>query len=476
MTLGSSCICQPVGSASCGAAAMPMCTGTCPSGQTCQVILGSCSCGAPPPPPPPTCGNGSCQASENCSTCSSDCTCLTGQICNAGICQSTCGDGTCTLAEKCSCLVDCSGQSCGTGNGRICSAGSCICPGGAVEMASIHCADGLDNDCDGLTDCADADCAPAASCSTAPETQCDDGADNDSDGPTDCADGDCVGRMCRRSATPGDLGMCSSFGGNCCTTYESMTFNNQCGNGQDDDCDGQSDCNDSNCLGSVACCHTAGQSCMIPSDCCAGPIGSRTCSAIVPPALVPPVAPVIPVLPTIPTAPVAPAPVVPLVPPSLVPPVAPVVRAPVVAPVPSVPAGIVPTALPAPVAIPSFCSSPMGCHLGFSAGVCSYLPSSVAGEPSTCPTPGQLRPEVPPSVPTPTPFFIPAYTPPACPYTTGCHTECILGRVRLRPGSEDGIGDTEVVGSDCESPPDAPRPSLFDRMVSGVRRLFYKPL
>ena len=83
------------------------------------------------------------------------------------------------------------------------------------------CADSIDNDQDGLIDCADDDCALEAECVTQKrvtmvltmmvtgihhdcadsdcatdascvETACDDGADNDGDGDIDCADADCV--------------------------------------------------------------------------------------------------------------------------------------------------------------------------------------------------------------------------------------------------------------------------------------------
>ena len=62
---------------------------------------------------------------------------------------------------------------------------------GQTPSSETNCADGLDNDGDGLTDCSDADCIGSPSCS--PEIVCDDGIDNDSDGLTDCDDPDCFG-------------------------------------------------------------------------------------------------------------------------------------------------------------------------------------------------------------------------------------------------------------------------------------------
>jgi hypothetical protein len=80
------------------------------------------------------------------------------------------------------------------------------------------CADSLDNDCDGLTDCDDPDCH------VIPETgaQCHDGRDNDCDLLVDCADPDCAG------AIPETLANCH--------------------NGVDDDCDGLFDCDDPDCF------------------------------------------------------------------------------------------------------------------------------------------------------------------------------------------------------------------------------------
>ena len=50
----------------------------------------------------------------------------------------------------------------------------------------------VDDDSDGVVDCADPDCAWSGSCQ-ATETSCGDGVDNDGDGVHDCQDGDCFG-------------------------------------------------------------------------------------------------------------------------------------------------------------------------------------------------------------------------------------------------------------------------------------------
>jgi hypothetical protein len=57
-----------------------------------------------------------------------------------------CGDAACEGAEdSCSCGLDCGAP-----------------PG--LEVPGLTCADGLDNDCDGNTDCNDADCAGDPGC------------------------------------------------------------------------------------------------------------------------------------------------------------------------------------------------------------------------------------------------------------------------------------------------------------------------
>jgi len=52
-----------------------------------------------------------------------------------------------------------------------------------------NCTDGIDNDGDGLTDCADPECVGAVGCV---ETACADTLDDDRDGATDCDDFDCA--------------------------------------------------------------------------------------------------------------------------------------------------------------------------------------------------------------------------------------------------------------------------------------------
>jgi len=68
-----------------------------------------------------------------------------------------------------------------------------------------QCQDFLDNDGDGLEDCADPDCDGIAPCQDV-ETNCTDGIDNDGDGATDCVDGSCASDpFCSNTQSCGDL-------------------------------------------------------------------------------------------------------------------------------------------------------------------------------------------------------------------------------------------------------------------------------
>ena len=143
---------------------------------------------------------------------------------------------------------DCNGRSCGA-NGRICTGGSCQCTvpdGGTTQGAETICNDGFDNDCDGLVDCAESACNTAA-CGTngrvcnsgactcsgnggtvqATESACTDTFDNECDGTTDCGDTDCAGNAA------------------CMATTEN------CKDGIDNDLDTKIDCADTDCFHKV---------------------------------------------------------------------------------------------------------------------------------------------------------------------------------------------------------------------------------
>ncbi len=92
------------------------------------------------------------------------------------------------------------------------------------------CSDGIDNDLDGATDCADSECAGRPECCMPVPEICDDGLDQDCDGLIDCADPNCAPSPACCIALPED---CSNMG--------------------DDDCDGLIDCVDPDCAGDPVC-------------------------------------------------------------------------------------------------------------------------------------------------------------------------------------------------------------------------------
>jgi Zn-dependent metalloprotease len=102
-------------------------------------------------------------------------------------------------------------------------------PGNTPPPAEV-CDDGVDNDGDGNTDCADADCASDPACAPPPAEVCDDGVDNDGDGNTDCADADCASDPAC-APPPAEV----------------------CDDGVDNDGDGDTDCADADCASAPSC-------------------------------------------------------------------------------------------------------------------------------------------------------------------------------------------------------------------------------
>ncbi|MFO0554141.1 MAG: lamin tail domain-containing protein [Polyangiaceae bacterium] len=112
-------------------------------------------------------------------------------------------------------------------------------PGGP-NMATEICNNGSDDDGDTFVDCLDSDCSSLPLCAEI----CNDTIDNNMNGQIDCAEASCdtqtcdmFGRVCLASA-------CTCPGGN---------TESACGNGSDDDCDGNTDCADSDCSGLPSC-------------------------------------------------------------------------------------------------------------------------------------------------------------------------------------------------------------------------------
>jgi len=92
------------------------------------------------------------------------------------------------------------------------------------------CSDGVDNDLDGATDCADSECVGRPECCVPVPEICNDMVDQDCDGLVDCADPNCA-------PSPA-----------CCVPSPEA-----CANGSDEDCDGLIDCVDPDCAGDPVC-------------------------------------------------------------------------------------------------------------------------------------------------------------------------------------------------------------------------------
>lgn len=146
--------------------------------------------------------------------------------CSDGIDNNSNGDVDCDD-------LDCDGLGCDA-NGSTCDTLVCTCPGGTTESI---CGDGNDNDCDGDIDCADANCAGDILCSE----DCDDGVDNNGNALADCLDPLCAGQICGANGLTCAGVVCACPGG----ATEIL-----CGDTLDNDCDGQTDCADSNCAAS----------------------------------------------------------------------------------------------------------------------------------------------------------------------------------------------------------------------------------
>lgn len=176
------------------------------------------------------CNNdGVCDAGEDCDTCPNECI-------GGGGATPFCGDGICQPAEgeDClSCASDCRGKQNGNPSNRYCcgadvdctdarcntDAWTCddaptdpyCCGDGACEGAEDSLTCGVDCYCgDGLCDAAEDACGCTTDCGAPParETNCTDGSDNDCDGLTDRSDPDCA---C------GQRGDACSTGSDCCS-------------------------------------------------------------------------------------------------------------------------------------------------------------------------------------------------------------------------------------------------------------------
>ncbi len=123
--------------------------------------------------------------------------------------------------------------------GKICDTGACVAPPSAAETI---CDDGIDNDNDNATDCADENCN---------NMPC-----NSNCAKSFCVLGSCGPEICDNSEDENCNGLIDMQEPGCCQKilegdYESQETN--CSDEIDNDCDGDADCLDSDCTLDVAC-------------------------------------------------------------------------------------------------------------------------------------------------------------------------------------------------------------------------------
>ena len=205
--------------------------------------------------------------------------------CTAGQCIGTpkdCDDKNVCTDDSCDTKAGCvhtpktgpcdDGSKCTTGEacaGGVCAGGQNVCAGGP----ELDCANKVDDDGDGLTDCADNDCASDTVCKNLPkETVCNDKKDDDGDGLTDCADPDCAGvggcavpkteTSCVDKVDNDKDGAVDCADNDCASNLacKNPLHETNCKDTVDEDVDGKTDCADSDCTSDVACTGTAVES------------------------------------------------------------------------------------------------------------------------------------------------------------------------------------------------------------------------
>jgi len=210
--------------------------------------------------------------------------------------ESSCSDAA---DNDCDGTVDCDDSDCDqmdcNSTGSKCNAGFCVCSRAGVEgVAGDDCYNSIDDDCDGLVDSEDPDCVGTVcsasgwqwyddgsgtiACGCPPggqttETNCNDGFDNDCDNLPDCQDPDCDGAACTLVSAPTAVGLsCSAAATSCICAGDPLGtgIESDCNDGVDNDCDGLTDCDDTqNCSGA-----TCGPNGLL---CSTGPVSSCEC-------------------------------------------------------------------------------------------------------------------------------------------------------------------------------------------------------
>jgi hypothetical protein len=135
-------------------------------------------------------------------------------------------------------VAACNGVSCGA-HGQVCKGSACACPGGQTKETT--CGDKMDNDCDGLTDCADPDCARLQCGTSTNQRCCGTTCANTETDPANCQGCGLAcasGQTCKRiSDADGVRGACTCAGtSSLCPKYPATVCRVGNGDGQDNLC------------------------------------------------------------------------------------------------------------------------------------------------------------------------------------------------------------------------------------------------
>ncbi len=215
-------------------------------------LFAGCECdGNPPQPPECAIGESACGARcvlidedpAHCGECGRGCSAA--QLCHAGACRDECPAGTSPCGRTCRALqtdpLHCGACDTACAPAETCDRGVCACPEGLLDCGD-ECVDASTDGancgaCDAA--CADGETCVGGVCGCAHErreTTCDDDGDDDCDGLADCEDPDCVGSV---TSCDGACGEGVSACDGACLQGEGAA-EEICGNGIDDDCDGES--------------------------------------------------------------------------------------------------------------------------------------------------------------------------------------------------------------------------------------------
>ncbi|MFO0611232.1 MAG: hypothetical protein U0414_01495 [Polyangiaceae bacterium] len=187
-----------------------------------------------------------CGAGYTCDTSINQCLAAPTEQCGNGIDDDEDGLVDCADTNSCNCTFE---TSCNNGfdddhDGQVdCADADCqsVCPSQEI------CGDHIDNDHDGLTDCQD----PICGCGF--ETNCANGVDDDQDGYFDCQDPDCASQCsvheseCANKLDDDVDGLIDCLDPDCLSQAICGGHELQCHDGKDDDADGAIDCKDGDC-------------------------------------------------------------------------------------------------------------------------------------------------------------------------------------------------------------------------------------